>query len=238
MRADDPDVIEIEGPPPLERPPEIVIEALSPVVTAERLQRIDEVVQSRTDGLVLVLDCIADPHNSSAVLRSADAFGIQTVHVIIGEHGFRASRGVSKGTHRWLDVVRYPNAQACVRRLKQDGYAIYVAAMGADSTPDDLRDTPRLAVVFGNEHRGVSPEIRSLADGTFAIPMRGFVESLNISVAAAITMQTLARDGRPRLGTGRQQELKARFLMNSVKKADQVIEKFLGNDQAGPTVVN
>ena len=230
MRADDPDVIEIEGPPPLERPADVVIEALSPVVTSERLRRIDEVVQNRTDELVLVLDCIADPHNSSAVLRSADAFGVQTVHVIVGEHGFRASRGVSKGTHRWLDVVRYRSAEACVRRLKDDGYAVYVAAMGADIAPEDLHDAPRGAVGFGNEHSGVSPEMRSLADGTFAIPMRGFVESLNISVAAAITIQTLARDGRPHLGAERQQELRARFLMNSVKKADQVIDKFLGND--------
>jgi tRNA (guanosine-2'-O-)-methyltransferase len=230
VRADDPDVIEIEGPPALERPAEVVIEALSPVVTPERLERIEEVVRNRTDSLVLVLDCIADPHNSSAVLRSADAFGVQTVHVVVGEHGFRASRGVSKGTHRWLDVVRYESAEACARRLKQDGYAIYVAAMDADTQPADLHETSRLAVVFGNEHRGVSPKMRSFADGTFSIPMRGFVESLNISVAAAIAMQTLARDGRPRLPAERQRELKARFLMNSVTNADQVIEKFLGND--------
>jgi tRNA (guanosine-2'-O-)-methyltransferase len=208
----------------------VVIEALSPVVTPERLQRINEVVQSRTDELVLVLDRIVDPHNSSAVLRSADAFGVQTVHVIVGEHGFRASRGVSKGTHRWLNVVRYRSAEACARRLREDGYSIYVAAMGADTTPEDLHDTPRLAVVFGNEHRGVSPEMRSLADGTFAIPMRGFVESLNISVAAAITTQTLARDGRARLEAERHEELRARFLMNSVTGADHVIDKFLGND--------
>jgi tRNA (guanosine-2'-O-)-methyltransferase len=230
VRADDPDVIEIEGPPPLEHPAKVVIEALSPVVTPERLQRINEVVQSRTDELVLVLDRIVDPHNSSAVLRSADAFGVQTVHVIVGEHGFRASRGVSKGTHRWLNVVRYRSAEACARRLREDGYSIYVAAMGADTTPEDLHDTPRLAVVFGNEHRGVSPEMRSLADGTFAIPMRGFVESLNISVAAAITTQTLARDGRARLEAERHEELRARFLMNSVTGADHVIDKFLGND--------
>jgi len=208
----------------------VVIEALSPVVTPERLQRIEEVVGSRTDDLVLVLDGIADPHNSSAVLRSADAFGVQSVHVIVGEHGFRASRGVSKGTHRWLDVVRYESAQACARRLKQDGYAIYVAAMGAETQPEDLHDRSRLAVVFGNEHRGVSPDMQSFADGTFSIPMRGFVDSLNVSVAAAITMQALARDGRPRLRAERQRELKARFLMNSVKNADQVIEKFLGNE--------
>ena len=81
MRADDPDLIEVEGPPSLERSPDLVIEALSPVVTAERLQRISDVVRARTDDLVLVLDRISDPHNSSAVLRSADAFGLQTVHM-------------------------------------------------------------------------------------------------------------------------------------------------------------
>ncbi len=217
------------GAPPLGQPAGVVIEALSPLVTPGRLRRIEEVVRSRTDSLVLVLDRIADPHNSSAVLRSADAFGVQTVHAIVGEHGFRASRGVSKGTHRWLDVVRYKSAEACAHRLRGDGYAIYVAAMGAETQPEDLSNTPRLAVVFGNEHCGVSPEMRSFADGTFSIPMRGFVESLNISVAAAITMQTLAGDGRPHLSVERQRELKARFLMNSVQKPEQVIEKFLGN---------
>lgn len=230
MRADDSDVIEIEGPPQLEWPVELVIQALSAVVTSKRLQRIEEVVENRTDGLVIVLDSIADPHNSSAVLRSADAFGVQTVHVIVGEQGFRASRGVSKGTHRWLDVVHHQSAEACARRLKGDGYAIYVASMGADTTLQDLHEVPRLAVVFGHEHRGVSSAMRGLADGTFSIPMRGFVESLNVSVAAAITMHALAGDPRPRLGRDRKRELQARFLMNSVRNANQVIEQFLGND--------
>jgi len=102
--------------------------------------------------------------------------------------------------------------------------------MGSETGVEDLRATERLAVVFGNEHCGVSEEMRVLADGTFSIPMRGFVESLNISVAAAITMQALTREGRPALPSARQRELEARFLMNSVKNADQVIEKFLGND--------
>jgi tRNA (guanosine-2'-O-)-methyltransferase len=230
VRADDSDVIEIEGPPALKWPAELVIQALSPVVTSKRLQRIEEVVANRTDSLVIVLDRIADPHNSSAVLRSADAFGVQTVHVIVGEHGFRASRGVSKGTHRWLDVVRHQSPEACARRLKEEGYAIYAASMGVDTTLEDLHGVPRLAVVFGHEHRGVSPEMTRLADGAFSIPMRGFVESLNISVAAAITMQALAHDARPRVGLDRKRQLQARFLMNSVRNADRVIEQFLGND--------
>ena len=214
----------------LTHPPDVVIAALRGVVTPERLQRIERVVAERTDSLAVVLDGLSDPHNSSAVLRSADAFGVQNVHAIVGAHGFRASRGVSKGTQRWLDVARYDTADACVRRLKSLGYSIYVAAMGGEATPDDLRAVPQLAIVFGNEHRGVSAVMRAASDGTFAIPMRGFVESLNVSVAAAITMQTLATDGRPRLGPSRQKELMARFLMNSVKNAAEVIEQHLGND--------
>jgi tRNA (guanosine-2'-O-)-methyltransferase len=207
-----------------------VIEALRGIVTPKRLQRIEEVVEGRTDDLVVVLDRVADPHNASAVLRSADAFGVQSVHAIVGAHGFRASRGVSKGAQRWLDVTRYETAEACARRLKSDGYAIYVASMDSERTPENLHEEHRLAVVFGNEHRGVSPEMRTLADGTFSIPMRGFVESLNISVAAAITLQALTRNGRRRLEPARQRELLARFLMNSVKNADEIIARSAGND--------
>ncbi len=230
MRADDPDVYEVEGPPPLGHPADVVIDALGRVVTPARLKRLERVVAARTDDLALVLDRIADPHNSSAVLRSAEAFGVQCVHAVVGEHGFRASRGVSKGTQRWLDVTRYDTAEECARRLKSDRYAIYVAAMGAETTVEMLARVPRLAIVFGNEHRGVSEPMRELADGAFSIPMRGFVESLNVSVAAAITMQSLILAGRAPLSAARQRELLARFLMNSVRNADEIIAQFVGND--------
>ena len=118
----------------------------------------------------------------------------------------------------------------CARALKSDGFAIYAAAMDGTHSLDDLREVPRLAVVFGNEHHGVSDAMRQHADGTFAIPMRGFVESLNVSVAAAITMQTLTGDGREPLSDARRRELLARFLMNSVKNADEIIAKTLGNE--------
>jgi tRNA (guanosine-2'-O-)-methyltransferase len=230
VRVDAPDVIEVQGPPTLTRPAEVVIAALSPVVTTERLQRIKQVVEARTDNLAVVLDRIADPHNASAVLRSAEAFGVQNVHAIVGEQSFLAARGVAKGTERWLDVARYQSALECARRLKAEGHEIYVAAMGGRASLDDLKRIPKLAVAFGNEHRGVSEDLREVADGTFSIPMRGFVESLNVSVAAAITMQTLTDGRRPGLDPTRRRELLARFLMNSVRNADRVIEQSIGND--------
>jgi tRNA (guanosine-2'-O-)-methyltransferase len=225
MRADSPDVFEVHGPPQLQHPAELVIRALSGIVTPERLKRIEDVVSGRTDDLAVVLDGVADPHNVSAVLRSADAFGVQTVHAITGDMGFLASKGVSKGTHRWLDVHQYDTAEPCLRRLKADGFEIFAASMEATQTPEDLGNKERVAIVFGNEHRGVSEDVRAQVDGTFAIPMRGFVESLNVSVAAAITIRALRQKMGRALSPSRELELKARFLMNSVKNADQVIEE-------------
>jgi tRNA (guanosine-2'-O-)-methyltransferase len=137
---------------------------------------------------------------------------------------------VAKGTQRWLDVTRFEDADACARRLKSEGFQIYAASMDASHTLEALRSVPRLAVVFGNEHHGVSAAMRAHAHGTFAIPMRGFVESLNVSVAAAITMQTLTGDSRAPLSDVRRRELLARFLMNSVKNADEIIAKSRGNE--------
>jgi len=227
MRTDDPDVIDIEGPPPLRHPAEVVIEALSPVVTPGRLERIRQVVAQRTEDIVVVLDSITDPHTASAVLRSADAFGVQTVHTIVGAEGFKTSRGVSKGTHRWLDVVHHEQAASCARKLREDDYRIYVAAMGGEHDLASLRREPRVALVFGNEHRGVSTEMSARADGTFSIAMRGFVESLNVSVAAAISIQALTEGGRTPLSAEKQRILQARFLMSSVHDADGVIERFV-----------
>lgn len=225
MRADSPDVFEVHGPPRLSYPPERVIRALAGVVTDERLKRIEDVVSGRTDDLTVVLDRVGDPHNISAVLRSADAFGVQSVHAIMGEMGFLASKGVSKGTHRWLDVHRYESAEPCIAQLKAEGFRIFAASMEGTQTPEDLGNNERVAIVFGNEHRGVSEDVRAQVDGTFAIPMHGFVESLNVSVAAAITIRALRQKmGRP-LSPSRELELQARFLMNSVKNADQVIEQ-------------
>lgn len=231
MRTDDPDVFDVSGPPALPAPAAAVIRALRPVVTEARSRRIDEVVASRTDDVVVVLDSIIDPHNASAILRSVDAFGVQTVHVIPSEHGFVASRGVAKGTHRWLDIVRHENADSCIRMLHERQYKIFAAVMDAEYTPAQLRrNADRVAVVFGNEHKGISERLRVACDGTFAIPMRGFVESLNVSVAAAITCYALTTQGTRPLSESKQLELRARYLMNSVRDAERIVAEHLAKE--------
>ncbi len=218
---------EVRGPPALPAPAAIVIEALGSLVTEARRARIEAVVDRRTFGVVPVLEEITDPHNASAVLRSADAFGVQRVHVIEGPHGFKAARAVSKGTDRWLDVVRHASAEACVRRLHAAGYQVSVATMGGTLSPSDLASLDRVALVLGNEHRGPSPAMRELANSTCAIPMAGFVESLNVSVAAAVLLfgATAGRGGD--LTDDERQELVARYLMASVRDAERAVAQHM-----------
>jgi tRNA (guanosine-2'-O-)-methyltransferase len=223
VRRDDPDAFEVDPEPPLPAPARVVIAALAPLLTERRRARIAAVVAARTRAVVPVLEDLTDPHNASAVMRSADAFGVQEIHAIDPERRLAASRGVARGTHRWLDIVRHVDAAACVAALRTRGYRIYVAAMDGETTPEELRAHPRVAVVLGNEHRGASPEIRALVDGTYQIPMAGFVESLNVSVAAAITLYVTTRGRHGDLGADEQAELEARFLMSSVRDAEKVV---------------
>ncbi|MCA9531937.1 MAG: RNA methyltransferase [Myxococcales bacterium] len=236
MRRDDPDVDEITGPPGLPDAPARVIAALSPLVTPSRLRRIEAVAGARSLAVVPVLESLSDPHNGAAVLRTADAVGAQRVDVVAGPGGFLAAKGVSKGTHRWLDVHLHPSASACVRSLRRDGYRVYAGVMDGEHTPRELARYAPVALVFGNERRGVSPELRALADGTFRVPMRGFVESLNISVAAAVSLYGLIDElahlppdqaAAHALSEDAKQTLIARYLMATVRDAEAALRRAL-----------
>ncbi len=182
-------------------------EALREMLTPERRARIDHVVRHRYRDLTIVVEDIRDPHNQAAVLRTAEGLGLLTAHVIDtpDQHGridtFEPARGVTKDADKWVELEKHRSADACVDRLKSQGYAIYAAAL--DPTAVSLYDldvTKKCAFVFGNEHRGISPGLKAKADRVFIIPMRGFVESFNISVAAAICLShavhVLERGGR------------------------------------------
>lgn len=214
------------GPPMLPAPAATVIAALSPLVTEARLARIRAVVAARTLAVTAVLEDVADPHNGSAILRSADAFGLQSVHVIPGPNGFHAARSVAKGTHRWLDLYRHESAEGCVAHLHQQGFTVLVASMEGETPPEALGSIPKVAIVFGNEHRGPTPPMRDLADGTYAVPMCGFVESLNVSVAAGITLFSATRGRRDPLDEDAGATLEARYLLNCVRDADRVVRDY------------
>jgi len=156
----------------------------------ERRARIDEVAANRTRTLTVVMEAFCDPQNVNAVLRTCEAFGVQELHAVEGPmKPFDRNKKISQNADKWLDVHRWRSTAECLGHLRAQGFAIYVTHLGpASRALGDLSFAGKVALVFGNESRGVSDEAVRLADATYAIPMRGFVQSFNVSVAAAISL--------------------------------------------------
>ncbi|MBC7173990.1 MAG: hypothetical protein H5U40_16230 [Polyangiaceae bacterium] len=132
---------------------------------------------------------------------------------------------MAKGSQRWLELVQHASPERCIEALRAEGRTVFVAAMDGEHRPEDLAGRPRVAVVFGNERHGASAAMREAADGAFAIPMQGFVESLNVSVAAAITLYTLGRDAPSRATADEQLAIVARLLLNTVNDATKIVSE-------------
>jgi tRNA (guanosine-2'-O-)-methyltransferase len=159
-------------------------------ISPRRLQRMAAVLARRQQGLSVVLEDVHDPHNVSAVLRSCDATGVADVHLIYSQdEPPQLSRGVAAGTLRWLSVTFHDDLSDCYDALRAGGKRIYATTLAGPTL--DLYDanlTEPCALVFGNESRGLSEQAIELADARVRIPMMGMAESLNISVACAVTL--------------------------------------------------
>ncbi len=196
----------------------------------ERRRRIDEVVAGRTRTLTVVMEALGDPQNVNAVLRTAEAFGLQEVHVVEGPmKAFDRNRKISQNADKWLDVVRWRTTGECLAHLKQRGFAVYATHLGEGSRDlAALSFAAPVALVFGNEHRGVSDEALAAADVRYAIPMRGFSQSLNVSVAAAVSLfraveRRQAERGRHGdLDEAEAAALRDRFYARSVKQRTRI----------------
>jgi tRNA (guanosine-2'-O-)-methyltransferase len=205
----------------------------------ERRERIDAVVASRTRTLTVVMEAFCDPQNVNAVLRTCDAFGIQEVHVVEGpEKRYDRNKKISQNADKWLDVVRWQSTRECLEHLKARGFTIYATHLGEGAKAlGELSFAGPVALVFGSEHRGVSADALALADVQFVIPMHGFVQSLNVSVAAAVTLaraverREVERGRHGDLGDAEAAALRERFYVLAVKqrarisKAEQVAER-------------
>jgi tRNA (guanosine-2'-O-)-methyltransferase len=168
--------------------------------TSRREDRIAAVLDRRQPTLTVVLEDIHDPHNASAVLRACDAVGVLDVHLVyVLESPPRKSfyRTTSGSAAKWLGIHTFDSVESCYAHLKDAGFRIFATAL-RDDTHDlySLDLTQPTALVFGNEHRGVSEPGVELADGTVGIPMNGMVESLNISVASAVSLYEAMRQRR------------------------------------------
>src|ERR1700760_2049888 len=160
-------------------------------MTPERTERITSVLDKRQANLIIVLENVFDPHNISAVMRTCDAVGVQDIFVLntrIPRHKKWGAKSSSSAA-QWLTVHQYTDARECFEELRCRADRIFTTHLAADAVSLYQMDlTGRIALVFGNEHSGVSEEIRALADGNFIIPQVGIIKSLNISVACAVTL--------------------------------------------------
>ncbi|MCB9229546.1 MAG: RNA methyltransferase [Deltaproteobacteria bacterium] len=173
--------------------PEDLWDILSPRLTEERRVRMTEVAAARTRHLCLVMQDIYHPHNISACLRSAEAFGVQDIHVVDSSESFKAGK-TARGVTDWLNIETHTSPKACAEALNQRGYVILAGIPAQDAIPlHQLPVEQPMALLFGNEHAGISPEWGPWIQRYFTIPMQGMVQSLNISVSAAICLHSLSR---------------------------------------------
>jgi len=160
-------------------------------MTPLRTKRLTEVLEKRQPALTIVLENVTDPHNISAVMRTADAVGVQDIYILntkIGLHDKWGSKSSSSAA-KWLTIHQYTDAIACFAALRQRYQKIYTTHLSNEAVSlYNLNLTERVALVFGNEHSGVSNELIAMADGNFIIPQVGIIKSLNISVACAVSL--------------------------------------------------
>lgn len=160
-------------------------------MTPERHHKLTSVLNKRQGDIAIVMENVFDPHNISAVMRTCDAVGVQDIYILntkIPRHkkwGAKSSSSAAK----WLTVHQYENAVECFTELRKHYSKILTTHLSSDAVGlHEIDMTQPIALVFGNEHSGVSDEIRAMADGNFIIPQVGIIQSLNISVACAVTL--------------------------------------------------
>ena len=217
------DAVWTADPWPVGWTPEGVIETLEPLALEERRAKLWSVIRSRIGSVTVLMDAPHDPHNAAAVLRSCDGLGIPRVHLVPREEQFAVGRTVAKGAERWIEVVPHRTPEAALDALHAQGFTTVATHPEGNLAPSDLATIPRVAIILGNEHDGLRDALHEGAKDSVRIPMRGFVESFNVSVAGAVLLYaaTLGRSGD--LSEAEQLRLYARALVRSVPRSLEVL---------------
>ncbi|MEL7270549.1 MAG: RNA methyltransferase [Bacteroidota bacterium] len=202
-------------------------------LTEERKARFQDVLSQRTKFLTVVMEDVFQLHNTSAVLRSCDAFGIQEAHVVEDRFGSRLDKNIAMGAEQWVDIHRYSKMEYCIDTLSEQGYKVLATTPYGDCTLlGDYQICEKTALFFGTEREGLSDVVKSRADGFLKIPMVGFSESLNISVSAAIILETLSKQLRTSelpwpLSAKERLEKRLDWTKKSIKDVESIIQRYL-----------
>ncbi len=204
--------------------PEVLVRILEPLVTEARRIRLREVISRRLASVAVVFDRPYDPHNGAAVLRSCEAFGVQQLHVVERPGTpFSVARSVTRGAEKWIDVTCHAAPATAIAWAREAGMPLVATHPEGELSPDELGGMRSVCVVLGNEREGIHDELARACSARVRVPMRGFVESLNVSVTAAILLHAATRARTGDLDSAAQRRLYARGLYLSVPHAEEVL---------------
>ncbi|MGL5274856.1 TrmH family RNA methyltransferase [Myroides sp.] len=209
------------------------LEYLESFLTENRVERFKEVLNNRTKHFTIVAEDVYQLHNTSAVMRSCEVFGVQDLCVIEQKFGKRIDKEIALGAEKWVDIHRYSNIPSALDDIRSKGYQIVATTPHVEANHlEDFDITKPSAIFFGTEKNGLSPEIIEQADAYIKIPMVGFTESLNISVSAAIIIQNLTTRVRNsnidwKLSDAQLLEKRIDWARKSIKDINFVTERYL-----------
>lgn len=212
-----------------------LLEYLEGFITEKRKQRFLQVLEERTKYLTVAIEDVYQLHNTSAVIRSCDVFGIQEAHIIEQRFGKRLDKNIAMGAQQWVDVHRYETTEKCIETLRKKGYRVIATTPKKNSCLlNDFEIEGKTALLFGTEREGLSEEALKTSDGFLKIPMLGFTESLNVSVSAAIILQHLTAKLREtsvdwKLSEEDKLEKRLDWTKTSIKSIDDILDHYQGH---------
>jgi tRNA (guanosine-2'-O-)-methyltransferase len=203
-------------------------DALREFVRPERQARIDQVIAGRTRDIAVVMDGTHDLGNIHAVVRTAEGLGFDQIHVVESAEKLRRANRTSQGADSWVDFFRYQSPDACIAALRHQGYQLLVTTLEGEHTLEQVDFSKKTAIVLGNEKLGVSSPFLAHADVRVRMPMSGFAQSFNVSVAGAIVLWSAFQDRCRRLGSSgnltesERYTLRDRYYSRSVRESEAV----------------
>jgi tRNA (guanosine-2'-O-)-methyltransferase len=212
-----------------------LLQYLEEYLTENRKKRFSQVLDERTKHFTVAVEDVYQLHNTSAVIRSCDVFGIQEVHIIEEINRKRIDREIAMGAQKWVDLNRYNNVKDCIKSLKNQGYQIVATTPHTeDCLIQDFNITNKSCFFFGRETEGLSDEVLDAADVFLKIPMVGFTESLNISVSAAIILQDVTSRLKAskinwQLSEMEKAAKRLDWIKKTIKSYDEIAKRFYNN---------
>lgn len=216
-----------------------MVSALRPLLSEQRVDRLEAVLSARLCSVTVVLENLHDPHNGAAALRSIEALGLQEAHVVEEAEHFSASPAITIGCEKWLTLGHHPTIARAADSLRARGFALYAMLPGAERQVADIDASRPAALVFGNEHAGLTDAAIGVCDDAVSLPMYGFTESYNLSVSVALALSVAAERRREALGrpgdldADARARLRARWYALGMRGVETIVSRHVSAETQG-----